>query len=174
MRNNEVKNEEQSIDDYLNSYNLTQKAKFMYKNGFVGNVFQMENLSGYNDVTYEKGFSGFTVLSNEEGDLFLALPETDEEENIFAYNVTPINKVTEEQYQSLLKISETVNKANVFNVLKISALVIFAAGLVFTLLITTLYLSGGLSLMDALSYISPQILTIGVGLGVFALLFKKK
>lgn len=159
---------------FIVNYNLTNKAKFLLKNGFVAEEFQVEKLDGMIDVSHNDGFKGYGVYTNTKGELFVAKPETDEEENIFSYNVTKLANTTDEEYKQLIKISNKTSKGSIHNIFKIAALCMSIFGTIgFIFLIIIMFISGG-TIADIIVGSLELALPLATAFGVTAILFKKK
>ncbi len=170
--NEVVKKEEVNVTEFLNNHKLTDKAKFLYKNGFHNETFQEGKMDAYKDVTHNDGFKNFSVYTKGDS-LFIAKPETDEEDNIISYNVIELAKVTDEELNNLIEINAKEDKTSLSFILKIAFLVLSVIGSAFAILYAIRAIIA-MGFLDGLAYASANLLTIACALGICALLFKKK
>lgn len=164
------KSEDLKITDIIKNKELTNKAKFLFINGFTGEPTQVEKIDDtFVDVTYGKGFKGMIVLENGSK-LYVAKPES-EEDNVYLYNLYELEDVSETNY---IKLQEIV-KSEKPNFAKILGIVILVASLILVLfslieIITSAINSSGLmSIMSYLAFSLPFILT---SLGISGLLLR--
>lgn len=172
-----VKKEVNGMDEvsvFVKNYKLTQRAKFLYENGFCDNGVQVESISSdFLDVTHADGFKGFSVFIDLDGNLYVSKPETDEQDNAYSYKIYKIVNTSESDFNDLVKIIKKENKLNPFNILKIVTIVLMFLGVfVFLLDFVTNCINYGFFVGIAQS--SLTMLFCGILVGITALLFKRK
>lgn len=159
------------VKEILEQSHETNKAKNLYKLGFCKEAVQMEKLdSGFVDLTFENGFKGFSVYK-KDGVLFIAKPET-EENNIYSYNVIELDVVSDEDYESLMKLHQNTHKG-FFGVCRLVTLCIAAFGIVVSIIEVVTYILAYGGVIGIVSS-SANIVTLGILIGIVALLYKKK
>lgn len=166
------KSEILSVSDIIKTKELTDKAKFLYKNGFFEEPTRVEKIDdSYVDVTYKDGFKGLIVLE-KQNKLFLAKAEA-EEQNIYSYQLFELTDVTDTQYTKLQEIVES----DKFNLRKLFGLV----GLILSgiMMISFLFIIITLIIADSgfdyvVSMITTVLPTILVSTLLSVMLFREK
>lgn len=171
--NKEIKNDENEVSSFLNNHKLTRKAQFLHENGFSNNPVQLETLDGYTDVTHEDGFKGFSVYT-KEGKLYIAKPETDDEDRIFSYNVIQVATTTDEQVRELRRIKDEESKFSLFKIFRIITLIVSCLAFVGIVVLFITFIISGAGVVESLVSLLELILITGISFGVTALLFRKR
>lgn len=86
----------------VNNFKLFQKVKFLYKKG----LYSKEVVDNFDEESYieisEKNIKGYSVLANEEGELFMVKAlDADSETDVYGYEVLSLSNVTEEELKLL-------------------------------------------------------------------------
>lgn len=161
------------VAEYLERYNVTKKAEFLYKNGFCGEPQQVPSIdSTFRDVTHKDGFKGFNVYMGADNNIYIAKAEA-EEGNIYSYAITFIKNISDEEFNSLLKIEQETKKFNVVSIFKWVTLIISLVGFALTILSIVTDVVAGSGFVIALIASSLTLLFSGMLAGISGLLFKK-
>ena len=156
---------------FVNDVKLLKKAKFLYQKELYSKE-TVENFdeSLYTDIT-TKTFKGYSLLTNEEGQLFFVKElEAEDESPVYAHEVISFADVTDEQMHVLAHYKRPIN---VVSVVTMVSLLFFTFISLYTIVFGFFeYLANGLS--NALLY---AFLSCGSALAVcvaaLAIIFAK-
>ena len=156
---------------FVHDEKLLQKAKFLYSKGLY-TTESVENFdeSLYTDIT-TKEFKGYSLLTNEEGELFFVKElDAEDESPVYAHEVISLANVTDEQMHILHHYKRP---------LPILSLVSLSALLLFTLLSLYVfvfgffeYASSGFSNALLYAYLSTAG-SVAICISAFAVIFAK-
>ena len=169
----ELSKEEKLLNalNFVSDERLAKKAKLLFQKG----IYSKEEVENFNEDEYTditvKPYKGYSLLTNENGDLFYVKPlNAEEESNVYAHEVISFPSVNEEQMHTLMHYKRPVCG------LKIAALSLFLAFSLLTL-VTFLYSFFEYYQNGVFSALAYAYLSVGSSLAVclvgLCLLFNK-
>lgn len=169
------------ILDLKETQYLTEKAKFLYKNGLYEDsqtLTEYEVSEDMHDVTYGAGFLGFDVYEKETGELIL-VKTTAEEGNVYNYVVVNLGAISDEDFAEAYEYAESIKKFTISKIFKWTTLVICALCTISILITIGTFIAvvasdSSYTFIDILTGLLDYFMSFGVLVAATAIVYRKK